>query len=79
VHLRYIAVNDLHEADASFVSEEVKCLRLDVGVVQSGPFQVLLGQLGECRVACGLSNRLDGLRAILGLLGTGYGGQPAHL
>jgi hypothetical protein len=78
-HSRYVTVYELQEADASFIGEQVERLRLDVGVVQSGPFQILLGQLGVCRVACILSHGLNGLGAIHGLLGAGDSGQPAEV
>lgn len=61
------------------VGEDVEGLCLDVGVVQGYPFQVLLGQLGVGRVAGILANGVDGFRAILGLLGTGNGGQARHV
>jgi hypothetical protein len=75
LNLRYVAVDKLQEANTSLVSENVEGLRLDIGVIQSGPLQVLLGQLGVCRFASVLSNRLDGIRAILGLLGASNSGQ----
>ena len=74
-----IVVYDLEEANMASVRKEIEGLRLDIGVVQRLPFQVLLGQLGESRVACILSNRLDGLRAIDGLLSTGNRRQPARM
>lgn len=60
---------------ASF-SEDVKGLSLDVGVVEHGPFEVLLGQLGVCRVTCSFANRLDSLGAIDGLLSADGCSQP---
>lgn len=74
-----VVVDDLEETNVAGVREEVEGLCLDVGVVESLPFQVLLGQLGKRRVACILSDRLDGFRAVNGLLGTGNGGQPARV
>ena len=74
-----IVVYDLEKANVASVRKEVKGLRLDVCVIQGLPFQVLLGQLGERRVACILPNRLDSLRTIDGLLGTGNCGQPARM
>ena len=74
-----VVVNDLEEANVTSFRVEVKGLRLDVGVVEGLPFQVLLVQLGEGRVACILANRLDGFRAVNGLLGTGNRRQSARL
>lgn len=74
-----VVVDNLEEANVASVRVEVEGLGLNVGVVECLPLQILLGQLGEGRVACVLSNRLDGLRAVDGLLGTGDGGQPARL
>jgi hypothetical protein len=79
LNLRHVAVDQLQEANTSLICEDIEGLRFNVGVIQSGPFQVLLGQLGVCRFARVPSNGLNGIRAILGLLGTGYGGQPGDL
>ncbi len=69
-----VVINNLKEADVASVRVEVESLGLDVGVIESLPFQVLFGQFGEGRVACILSDRMDGLGAIYGFLGTGNGG-----
>lgn len=77
--LRYVAVDKLQKTDMTGLGEKVECLRLDVGVVERGPFEVLLGQLGVRRVAGVLSNGVDGIRAILWLLGAGNSGQAEQL
>lgn len=74
-----VVVDDLEEADVAGVRVEVEGLRLDVGVVEGLPLQVLLGQLGVGRVARILANRLDGFGAVDGLLGTGDRGQAVRL
>ena len=74
-----VIVDDLEEANVTRIRVEVEGLRLDVGVVESLPLEVLLGQLGVRRVACILANRLDGFRAVDGLLGTGDRGQPVNV
>lgn len=74
-----VVVDDLEEANMASVGVEVESLRLDVGVVESLPLQVLLGQLGVRRVACILSDRLDSFRTVDRLLGSGNCGQSAML
>lgn len=74
-----VVVDDLEYAHVAGVCVEVEGLCLDIGVVESLPFQVVLGQLGEGRVTCILANRLDGFRAVDGLLGSGNRGQPVWL
>jgi hypothetical protein len=78
-NIRYVAVNELQETNTALIREQVKRLRFNVGVVQCNPFQVLLGQLGVCRVARVLSNGLDGIWAILRLLSAGNSGQPEDM
>lgn len=73
--LRNVVVDDLEEADMACVGEEVKGLGLDVCVVERGPLEVLARQLGVGRLAGLCADGLDGVRAILGLLGAGDSGQ----
>lgn len=74
-----VVVDDLEESNVAALRYEIESLRLDIRIVESLPFEVLLGQLGEGRVACILTDRLDGFRAVDGLLGTGNRGQPVRL
>jgi hypothetical protein len=74
-----VVVDDLEHANVAGVRVEVEGLCLDIGVIEGLPLQVVLGQLGVGRVACILANRLDGFRAVDGLLGAGNRGQPVCL
>jgi hypothetical protein len=73
-HLRYVVVDDLQEALVASICEQVEGLRFDIGVVERHPLQVLLGQLGVCRLTTLLAHRLDGVRAVFGFLGAGNRG-----
>ena len=70
-----VVVDDLQEANVAGVGHEVEGLRLDIGVVDDLPLEVLLGQLGVGRVAGVLADGLDGLGAVLGLLRAGNDGK----
>jgi hypothetical protein len=61
------------------LGEEVEGLRLDIGVIQRRPLQILLGQLAVGRFAGLLSHGLDGIRAVDGLLCAGNGRQTGRL
>lgn len=73
-----VVINDLQESNVTRVRVEVEGLCLNVGIVQGLPFEVLLGQLGESRLAGVLSNRLDCLGTVDGLFCTGDGGQAVR-
>jgi len=73
-NLRYVVVDDLQEALVACVGEEVEGLRLDIGVVERDPLEVLLGQLGVGGLVALLTHGLDGVRAVFGLLGAGNRG-----
>jgi hypothetical protein len=79
VRLRYIAVYDLEHDSVVIVCVQVEGLRLDARRVWREKLEVSLGHLGEGRIALILAHGLNGLNAVLGLLGTGDIGQPAHL
>ena len=61
------------------VGEEVEGLRLDIGVLERRPLQILLVQLAVGRFAGLLSHGLDGVWAVDGLLCAGNGRQPGRL
>jgi hypothetical protein len=71
---RDVVVDDLQEARVSSLGEEVEGLRLDVGVVERHPLEVLLGQLGIGGLTSLLAHGLDGIGAVFGLLGAGNRG-----
>lgn len=75
--LRNVVVDDLQETIVAAVSLEIERLRLDAGLVNELPLQVFLGELRVGGIAGILAHRVDGLRAVLGLLSTGDIGQPA--
>lgn len=65
---RNVAVDDLDHEQVSVVGHDVEGLSLDIGVLVRLPAQVVLGQDSVRSLAGLLSNRLDGLGAIDGLL-----------
>ena len=69
--LRYVAVYDLEKSNVTGIGEEVESLRLNIGVVQDGPLEVLLGQFSVSRVARILANGLDSIWAVFRFLSTG--------
>lgn len=56
------------------VAEDVEGLCFDIGVIEGGPLEVILGQLSVGRLVALLAHGLDGLRTVFGLLGTGNRG-----
>ena len=79
VCLRYIAIYDLEHNSVIVFGVQVEGLRLDARRVRREPLEVGLCHLGEERIALILAHGLDGVGAVLGLLGAGDVGQPAHL
>jgi len=73
-NLRDVVVDDLQDALVAGIREQIEGLGLDICVVKRHPLEVLLGQLGVGRLVALLSNRLNGLRAVFGLLGAGNRG-----
>jgi hypothetical protein len=73
-NVRDVIVDDLQEALVAGVGEEVESLRLDIGVVERGPLEMVLGQLRVGRLVALLAYGLDGIRAVFGLLGAGNRG-----
>ena len=57
---------------------QVEGLGLHACRLDQTPFEIGLGELGEGRIALILAHRLDALRTILGLLGSGDVGQPGQ-
>lgn len=76
--LHNVTVDNLNHDQSSVVGHGIKCLSLHVGVLVGLPPQVFLGHLSKPNSLCLLRNRLDGIRAIFGFLGTGDTGQAAY-
>jgi hypothetical protein len=75
--VRNVVVDYLHKAIVTTVGLEIEGLRLDAGLLDELPLQVLLLEDRVGGVAGVFAHGVDGLRAILGFLGTGDIGQPA--
>lgn len=76
--IRNVAIDDLQEGAVAVVAENVKRLRLDRRRVHGLPQQVRPLQLRVGRLLGFLGHRLDGRRAIDGLLGAGDVRQPVN-
>lgn len=70
INLRNVAVDQLNHDQCSVVSHDVEGLGLDVGVLVGLPAQIILGQDSVGGLLSLLGDRLDGIRAIDGLLRT---------
>ena len=77
--VRNVVVDYLHKAIVTTVGLEVEGLRLDAGLLDEPPFQMVLGELRVGGVAGVFAHGVDGLGAILGFLGTGDIGQPGDV
>ena len=77
--LRYVAIYNLHKAAVPTFGIQIEGLRLNGRGLHDRPFEVALGRLGEGWVARVGPHWLNGLGAILRLLGAGNAGQPVRL
>lgn len=74
--VRNVVVNYLHKAIVPAVGLEIVRLRLDAGLLDELPLQMLLLELRVGWIAGVLAHGVDGFGAILGFLGSGDIGQP---
>lgn len=74
-----IAVYNLGHTQLSIVRNHVEGLGLDASRSHGLPFQIVSSEFGIGSRLCFLSDRLDGRRAIDGLLGAGDIGQPEEV
>lgn len=74
--IRHVTIDDLGERDVAVVAHEVEARCLDRRRIHGFPRKVLALQLGEGRLLGLEGDRLDGGRAIDGLLGAGDIRQP---
>lgn len=73
-----VAVNDLGHDESAIIGHNIKCLRLDIGIVIGPPTEVLLGQFGIGGRLGLLGNRPNGFGAIDGFLSAGNGGKTSE-